>query len=313
MNRYVEGIAKNQGLGATLGNPFDLRDDAAYGRWRSWKLANRPASVADLEVPVDDPALPGAAVREAILHRCRRYNMAIYTWRRAETPDCATLAAFAAAFGLGDVDRHLCADDCGVARLSMAGDGRRRLYIPYSDRDLSWHTDGYYNEEHRQLRAVILHCAQDAETGGENALLDHELAYIALRDADPAFIEALMHPEAMTIPANREEGVEIRPARAGPVFSTDPEDGALHMRFSARKRNIVWRDDGATRAAVDFLNRYLADPASPVIHCRLAPGQGIVGNNVLHNRTAFRDDPGRKRLVYRMRFHDRIADTGSWL
>jgi len=45
----------------------------------------------------------------------------------------------------------------------------------------------------------LLYCAQDATEGGENQLLDHEIAYILLRDADPRFIEALMHPAAMTI------------------------------------------------------------------------------------------------------------------
>jgi predicted PhzF superfamily epimerase YddE/YHI9 len=82
------------------------------------------------------------------------------------------------------------------------------------------------------------------------------------------------------------------------------------MRFSARARNIVWRDDPATGAARACLEALLADPRGPVIRCRLAPGQGLIGNNVLHDRTAFRDGESGQRLVYRARFLDRIAGTG---
>jgi alpha-ketoglutarate-dependent taurine dioxygenase len=240
--------------------------------------------------------------------------MAIYTCPAAAPENAEVereaIRKFAAAFGLHRLDRHLLADESGITALHAAAGGRRRHYIPYSDRALSWHTDGYYNEASRRIGAVILHCARAAARGGENALLDPEIAYIHLRDADPAYIAAFQHPEAMTIPANREGGAEIRPAVTGPVFSVDGGTGALHMRFSARARNIVWRDDGATAAARACLEALLADPDGPVIRCRLAPGQGIVGNNVLHDRTAFRDGESGQRLVYRARFLDRIAGTG---
>jgi alpha-ketoglutarate-dependent taurine dioxygenase len=294
-----------------MGTPFDLDDEDSYGRWRARKLARYPNGPAELTVPVAGLGAVGDREREAILDRCRQANMAIYSCRDDREAEPRALRAFAAEFGLRSFDRHLCADDTGVTALSVAETGRRRGYIPYSDQRLSWHTDGYYNDEAKRIRAVVLHCARDAAAGGENALLDHEIAYIHLRDADPNFIEALMHPDAMTIPANREGGEEIRPARVGPVFTIDPATGALHMRFSARKRNIVWRDDAATRAAVALLNELLSAPDGPVIRCRLAPGQGIISNNVLHNRSAFQDDPMERRLVYRMRFLDRIAGTGA--
>ncbi len=116
-----------------------------------------------------------------------------------------------------------------------------------------------------------------------------------------------MHPEAMTIPANHDGARGIRPTRCGPVFAIDRTTDRLHMRFSARKRHVVWRDDRKTRAAVAFLNDLLDDPAGPVIRHRLSPGEGIIGNNVLHNRIAFRDDPGVRRLIYRLRSCDPVA------
>ena len=116
----------------------------------------------------------------------------------------------------------------------------------------------------------------------------------------------------MTIPANVEDGATIRPEQTGPVFSTDAADGALHMRYTARTRSIEWRLDDTTRAAVQFLNRALED--SPYVFAlRLAGGQGLVCNNVLHSRGDFTDDAtrGLRRLVYRARYLDRIAGTAS--
>jgi alpha-ketoglutarate-dependent taurine dioxygenase len=102
--------------------------------------------------------------------------------------------------------------------------------------------------------------------------------------------------------------MESRPAQTGPVFSVDA--GALHMRFTARTRSIEWRPDDTTRAAVQFLNRILDADSPYVFALRLEGGQGLVCNNVLHNRSAFTDDEARGlgRLVYRARYSDRIAD-----
>ena len=116
----------------------------------------------------------------------------------------------------------------------------------------------------------------------ENRLLDPEIAYLLLRDADPEFVRALSAPDAMTIPANTDEGMTPRPAQSGPVFSSDA--AALHMRYTARTRSIAWRADAATQAAVQRL-REILEAASPyVFTLRLAPGQGLVCNNVLHDR-----------------------------
>jgi len=147
--------------------------------------------------------------------------------------------------------------------------------------------------------------------GGENAVLDHEIAYILLRDEEPDFIRALMHPHAMTIPSNVEENVEIRSARTGPVFSIDPSDGSLHMRYTARKRNIEWRDDAVTRDAVAFIEG-LTNGGNPYLfRHRMAPGQGLVSANVLHDRAGLNDSPekGIKRLLYRARYFDRVTGT----
>jgi alpha-ketoglutarate-dependent taurine dioxygenase len=114
-----------------------------------------------------------------------------------------------------------------------------------------------------------------------------------------------MHPQAMIIPDNVEAGKVIRAAQDGPVFRVKA-DGRLHMRFSARKRNIVWRDDRDTHEAVEVINSYLADDNNCLM-VKLEAGQGIICNNVLHNRSAFTDSDTQKRLLYRARYFDAVS------
>ncbi len=233
--------------------------------------------------------------------------MAIYVAR----PGIANqgVLAFARHFGLRRLDTPLWTGDDGVSEIRTAGEGRRAAYIPYSDKPLSWHTDGYYNEPDRQVRGVLLHCARAAASGGETALLDPEIAYIRLRDENPDFIAALTQPDVLTIPANREAGKAIRPAQAGPVFSL--LGGCLHMRYTARKRYAEWKDDPATTQARAFLTALLEGDEAFIVRHRFEPGEGLICNNVLHNRSAFSEsrDPDRGRLLYRARFLDRVATT----
>ena len=277
----------------------------SYREWRAARLDQYPACVDELLVDIGGLTHMDKQERAAIKASILRANMAIYTCRD-EAADRAAIKAFASQFGLSRLDHHLCANDDGVSELTVATDGKRGGYVPYSSRSLSWHTDGYYNDASRLVRAVVLHCAQDAATGGQNAVLDPEIAFIRMRDADPAFIAAFEHPECMTIPANNDSQGEIRPAVSGPMFSYDGPDGALHMRYSARKKNIQWRDDPATTAAREFLSDFLADEQGPVLNYRLRPGQGLISNNVLHNRTSFDDASAQPRLLYRARYFDRV-------
>ncbi len=154
---------------------------------------------------------------------------------------------------------------------------------------------------------MVLHCVRPAARGGDNALLDHELAYIALRDANPAHIAALMQPTAMTIPSRDDDDGVARPAQTGPVFEVDAQSGHLHMRYTARTRSIEWAADTATRAAVAALEALLADNIVGVLRTRLAPGMGLLCHNVLHDRSGFDDDAQQPRLLYRARYLDRVA------
>ncbi|MEZ5841945.1 MAG: TauD/TfdA family dioxygenase [Hyphomicrobiales bacterium] len=294
--------------------PFALSDAEAYRRWRDWKLEHHPARAAEMIVEIADLANPTAAEQEAILDLVQRTNMALYacTGRCRDADDSRPdLMRFAAGFGLGNLEHHRSAGTDGIVAIEVADEGGRAGFIPYSTRPINWHTDGYYNPPADLIRAMVLHCVRPAAEGGVNGLFDAEIAYIRLRDRNPAFVAALMHPEAMTIPSFEEEG-RMRPTSTGPVFSVEAATGALYMRYTARKRNVVWRDDDATRAAVEALMDILTGGHEPLLfHTRLEAGQGVICNNVLHDRSGFANATGGEpgRLYYRARYAERIAGS----
>lgn len=298
------------------GCAYALDDNRAYRRWRDAKLAAHPRSLDGLTVEVSALAAPTVAETQAVLAACRRANMCLYRSRQHVGDAQETrfaLAAFARHFGLVRFEAHRSAAADGIVALEVAAQGGRAGYIPYTNRPLGWHTDGYYNYQGpgRMIRSMLLHCVRSASEGGENGLLDHEIVYIRLRDENPDHIAALMRPDAMTIPANEVANGTTREENTGPVFVVDPDTGGLAMRYTARKRNIRWRDDAATQAAVSALERVLReDPL--IMRVRFAPGEGIICNNVLHDRVGFDAGAGTEpgRLVYRIRSYDRVSDPG---
>ena len=288
-----------------MNNPFDLADDDAFQRWRDAKLAGAPRTAEDLIVEVKDPRALSASEHDALADRIRRCNMAIYASPILEE-DSNILRKLGEQFGLNHLDANWLAGEDGVSSIRVFDGGTRKHYIPYTDKPIKWHTDGYYNPPERQIRAMVLHCVRDALSGGENRLMDHELCYLLLREQDPAHIKALMQPDVMTIPERVDENDGVRPAQSGPVFSVDA-DGNLHMRYTARTRSIEWKDDADTKAAVAALEALLASDVPQVFNTTMQPGMGLLCNNVLHDRSAFTDDSQQPRLLYRARYLDRIA------
>lgn len=294
--------------------PFSLSDDTAYQAWREQKLASYPVDAESLCVDITDPFHLSVDEGSAVMDRVSRANMAIYRCMSGRSDDKRIPRQLGLFFGLQRLDGNLCADNDGISSIQvMTGrEGRQQGYIPYTRRPINWHTDGYYNDDEHRINGMLLHCARPALVGGVNAVLDPEIAYIFMRDEDPALVEAFMQPDAMTIPANVENGVEIRPAQTGPVFSVAPETGALHMRYTARGRNISWKNDGKTEAADNFLKGLLNSDLAYIFRIRLEAGQGLICNNVLHNRSPFEDSgvSGEQRLIYRARYYDRMSRTG---
>lgn len=296
-------------------NPFRLDDDLSYQRWRNWKLAHGPAHADDVCVDINDPRCLDDRERAALLSCIARHSVAVY--RSAVTEEDKSIPRrLGAQLGLQRLDANWLADEDGISSIAVSdrSDGRGG-FIPYTNRAIGWHTDGYYHPEGRQIHGMILHAVRPARNGGDNLLLDHERVYIGLRDQAPELIQALMQHDVMTIPARADEDGVARSAQSGPVFSVDAQDGSLHMRYTARSRSIEWKADAATRTAVQALETILREGRSGVWRVRLASGMGVVGHNVLHTRFAFEDDPAYPRLLYRARFLDRVAAAvpAPWL
>ena len=286
-----------------------LDEPAAYAAWRERKIAGYPQSAVELIVEVRDPVRLDRIERAAIADRLRRANMAVYASTCGELEDKEIPRALGRQFGLERLDPNWLADDDGVSSIAAREGEARGEFIPYTDRAIRWHTDGYYNPPERCIRAFVLHCVRSAADGGESVLLDHEIAYLMLRDENPDWVRALMQPGAMTIPERTEGGAVARAARTAPVFSVG-EGGVLQMRYTARTISIGWAGDADTAGAVGRLAQWLAADAPHALRVRLEPGMGVICNNVLHARSAFRNDPARPRLLYRARYYDRVRPTG---
>ena len=292
-----------------MSGPFDLADVAAYARWREQKRDLAPRRIEEILVEIDDPRQLSPAQRQRLIELNRRCNMAVYAGTTGNDPDKGIPRLLGHQLGLKTLDDHWLTDGDGISPLSVIGAeqrGERREFIPYTDKPIRWHTDGYYNPPERTIRGLILHCVHSAASGGENQLLDHEMLYILLRDENPEFIRALSACDAMTIPARQDEAGIARAAQSGPVFSVNP-DGTLHMRYTARTVSIAWREDAATQAALAALARLLATPLPFMLCGRLEPGMGLLCNNVLHDRSGFTETSQQRRLLYRARYHERIA------
>ncbi|MEW6645659.1 MAG: hypothetical protein AB1450_00480 [Pseudomonadota bacterium] len=137
-------------------------------------MQDYPGSRGDLLVEIDDPRRLTDRENAALLQR----------------------------FDLQDINRSWLADETGLTSLTVRNEGVRQHYIPYTNRAINWHADGYCSAANRQIHALNLHVVQQATNGGENAVIDHEIAHILLREKSPACVRALMAPRAVTIPAH---------------------------------------------------------------------------------------------------------------
>lgn len=318
----AEAIALTPGSGA--GGPFDLSDDSAFWRWRDRKLARFPRSTAELLVEIKNPLAPTGAEARAVRDVVARAGMAVYVGPALPGVEASKdlVRGLGAHFGMTRLDQNPYADEDAITPLHVAaGEERveqgRKLYIPYTNRAINWHTDGYYNTPARRIRGMILHCVRQAGGGGgENQLFDPEMAYLLMRERDPDMVRAFCALDAMTIPGNAMDETVERGDVTGPVFSLNRADGSLHMRYTARKRNIVWAADDTTQRAVRFMEEVLSglgEGASYIFSHRLEAGQGLICNNILHTRTAFEDGDGEgaNRMMLRARYLDRVDGTAA--
>ena len=193
----------------------------------------------------------------------------------------------------------------GLTKIEVSP-GSKARYIPYTNSELNWHTDGYYYPETYPVRAMSLHCVRPALEGGATALINHEIVYALLAQTNPDYVTALSRADVMTIPANSQAPDGPRQAQPGPVFWQCPD--GIYMRYTTRRHNIQWRQDPLSNEAVEALAEILRQRTDLVFRRQLGPSEGVLSNNTPHRREPFQDstERDRGRLFYRGRFHDNI-------
>ena len=289
---------------------LNLHNEQEFQDWREKKLGAVNAISTNV-VKISNLRNPKTEEIDAIIRQCEARNFCIYDALDHGERDqySADLRSFADSFGLDVAEDHRSAGKNGVVDLKISNENSKSIYIPYSNKAMNWHTDGYYNAPKDRIRSFVLHCLVAADDGGTSQLCDPEIVYIKLRDENPDFIAALAAQDALTIPENIEPNGKIRPKSVGPVFSVEPKTNLIEMRYTARKRYIEWNDEPTTMAAVNFLSEVLATEGDHITTVDLRPGQGVICNNCLHNRTSFGASGNRPsaRHLLRARFHNRIA------
>jgi len=292
---------------------LNLSDLTRYPCWRAHKLEGVQHYLSHPFVKIQNPERLDETALSALRDRVSAMNFALYRIDPNIDFDHVSLKRLCQQIGLVQLDTNPFAESSGISEIRVATNGdKRQEYIPYSNQALNWHTDGYYNPPGKRINGFAMHTIRAGASGGQNQFLDHEILYLLLRDKDPALAACLFEDDAMTIPPGLEAGGNERPAQTGPVFSFDHSD-RLTMRFTLRKRHISWKQSDLIEAALIGVNAILNDPDNPFILAhRFEAGEGVISNNVLHNRAAFTDPGGGEpgRMALRARFYDRIKILG---
>ena len=136
---------------------FALDDARAYNAWREQKLHDYPSSVQQLVVEISDPKQLTRTEHREILRLCAKTNVVIYACRQGGSLDKDALRRLGEQLGLRHLDGNLYADEDSISSLRVLAEGRQQEYIPYTNKPLNWHTDGYYNTPDHRIRAFIIH------------------------------------------------------------------------------------------------------------------------------------------------------------
>jgi len=278
-------------------------DDYRY--WRDEKLANIPTTLDAYIVEIQNPFKLTSVERNEIQSLCQKGNFSLFQIQPIEQYDKAIIS-INTQLGLKDFDQHLFVKAGGLAHITQSDKKDQGEFIPYTDKNLGWHTDGYYNAIEQRIRAFTLFCVKPAAQGGVNEWVDPQMIYLLLREDNPDVIKALIHPKAMSIPEHQVDGKVRRSTSTGPIFFIDELSKQLSMRYTQRKKNIEFFDSLEIQQAVMYLDNLLNTTTDYHFKHLMKTGQGLVCNNILHKRNAFTDDKDNPRLLLRGRYLNRI-------
>ena len=268
---------------------------AEFLRWAEEKERNIPQNIDGISVNIHDINNVKTSEIAKIKETINRYNSCIYS-SSAPLESNITLLKFAELVGMRTYDcNNLESNE--ISTITPV-ENNKINYIPYTDKPLNWHTDGYYDR--KPIFSWLLHCVNPATQGGENYLLDHELAlreYVMRHDD----INNLLAADALTIPESKDTS---RAKISTYIFSFENQYKKLHMRFSMRKDNID-TSPKASAAIVNLKKIIENDCVKYSLTYKLQKNEGIITNNILHGRNAFKDDKVKRKLL-RIRSYERL-------
>ena len=268
---------------------------AEFLRWAEEKERNIPHNIDGIMVNIHDINNVKISEIAKIKETINKCNSCIYSSKIALKSN-TNLLKFVESVGMRTYDRNNIESN-EISTITPL-ESNKINYIPYTDKSLNWHTDGYYDK--KSIFSWLLHCVHPATHGGENYLLDHELALreYVLRHDD---INNLMSEDALTIPESKDTS---RAEISTYIFSIKNQYKKLHMRFSMRKDNI-----GTSPKAGDAVTKLKQtienDCAKYSLTYKLQKNEGIITNNILHGRKAFKDDKVKRKLL-RIRSYERL-------
>ena len=267
-----------------------------FNSWASKKELNIPSNINDLKVYLENINHVSRDEISQIKEKLAKYNCCIYA-SKTDLDTNANLISFARLLGMKTFDSHNI-DGEAISTISADKTINNMRYIPYTDKALNWHTDGYYDK--KPIFSWILHCIEPALSGGENFLLDHELAireYVLKHDD----ISRLMNKDTFSIPI---DDVANRGATSSYICDMNNEYRKLHMNFSMRKENITFDKDSES-AVLKLIKIIKEDCKKYHLTYKLSKSEGIVSNNILHGRNAFKDGLVMRKIL-RIRSHERL-------
>tara|TARA_B100001063_G_scaffold42881_1_gene36698 strand:- start:2282 stop:3112 length:831 start_codon:yes stop_codon:yes gene_type:complete len=267
-----------------------------FRQWASEKEANIPSNIDDLKVKIHD--INHASIEEIgnIKDKINKFNCCIYK-SQAGLINQANLISFAQSIGMKTYDSNNI-DNSPVSCIMPLKSKGKINYIPYTNKQLNWHTDGYYDE--KPIFSWLLHCEEPASFGGENYLLDHELAireYILKHDN----LDSLSRSDAFVIPGNAYAG---RDSTKGYICDINNKYRRFHMKFSMRKEHMDLNEK--SKIAIMRMKKIIKEDCKKYyLTYKLSKNEGIVTNNILHGRNSFEDGKVIRKL-YRIRSYERI-------
>ena len=280
-------------------NILDSKSDD-YKRWKELKLANFTGDIGKLTIDIKNPHSLTKNEASKCSDIIERGNILFFRLENEFADIKDSLLKLSKQFGMDDFEILESSEKSGLTKIEVSDEDKiKSEYVPYTNKALNWHTDGYYNDVSDPILSWMLFCHSDSDIGGENRFIDHEIVYILFNEMSDSLNDLLLE-QAFTIPENKNNN---RKEISGYVFKL--LSNKLHMRFTMREKNIIWNKK--IMKSIKLLKSIILENENYQIKHKLKPNEGVISNNIIHMRTSFTNSDNKNRLLYRLRSKKRIS------